>query len=65
MQDQNVLEILKQGFSTRAEVADRFDVTERTVDRWIRLGLLDAVKVNGSIRITVASQIRLAEDSWL
>ena len=65
MSEHEVLEILMQGFSTRAEAADRFGVTMRTIDRWIRAKLLDAIKINGSVRITLQSQSRLIEDGRL
>lgn len=46
-------------FLTRAEVAERLDVSERTVDRYIRRGLLTAIKTpgapNGTIRISKES----------
>ena len=46
-------------YLTKAEVAGRLRVTERSVNRYIAAGLLEAVKTtdtpNGHIRITVTS----------
>jgi excisionase family DNA binding protein len=45
---------------TKPQVADYCQVSERTVDRWIELGLLDAVKLGPRlVRISSASVDRL------
>ncbi|WP_165964424.1 helix-turn-helix domain-containing protein [Actinomadura sp. KC216] len=46
-------------YLTKAEVAERLRVSEKTVDRYIRRGFLKAIKTTdtpqGAVRVTVAS----------
>ena len=48
-------------YATRREAAEALRVDQRTIDRWIRLGRLEASQIvpNGTIRISVASIERL------
>ena len=39
---------------TRAEVADLFKVSTKTVDRWVKAGLITPVKIRGSVRFIAA-----------
>jgi excisionase family DNA binding protein len=42
-------------FTTRAAAARRLGVTEKTIDRAIKIGQLKAIKVAGTVRISLAS----------
>jgi excisionase family DNA binding protein len=42
-------------FISRQEVSDLYDVSIRTVDRWITDGTIKAVKVGRVVRVVVAS----------
>lgn len=46
-------------YLTKAEVAERLRVSEKTIERYIRRGLLDAIKTTdapqGAVRVTMAS----------
>jgi excisionase family DNA binding protein len=50
-----------QPWLTVADVAGRFQVTERTVRNWIRSGLLVAKKLGGVVRIHPDEVRRLAK----
>ena len=39
---------------TTSQVAERFQVTNRTIFRWLKLGRLKAIRVGGVLRISEA-----------
>jgi len=45
-------------FSTK-QVAEIFNVTEKTVRNWIKNGTVNAIKIHGTVRITVQEVDRL------
>jgi len=50
----------------RIHVADDiFEVSPRTIDRWIREGRLEAVKISNTVRIYADSVIKLQQESAL
>lgn len=53
----------EQFYSTK-RVAELFDVTADTVNNWIKRGLLDAVKVAGTYRVTQSSVRRLGNSKY-
>ena len=57
------------GFYRRSEVAELLKVNDRTIDRWVRSGELDSVKMPGArnspVLITAESVLALIERSRL
>ena len=54
-----------QGFVSRARAAELLSVSQQTIDRQIRLSLLEASRIGRRIVVSVASIYRLLEASRL
>lgn len=49
---------MTETYLTRKQVAERFNVSERTVDRWIKDGKLHPTRLGRTIRISEADIAR-------